>query len=99
MVPSKDLVKDVTHVALAFMNSAAFNADEPPCDWPLFWTVAETRTRFAPGTKIMVAVGGWGDTAGFEVAARDATSRKRWARNIKAMVDSTGADGMRPGMR
>jgi GH18 family chitinase len=93
-VPSKDLVKDVSHVALAFMNSARFNADDPPTEWPLFTTVEKTRSQFGPGTKVMVAIGGWGDTAGFEAAARDEKSRKRWARNVAAMVNATGADGM-----
>jgi GH18 family chitinase len=41
----------------------------------------------------MVAIGGWGDT-GFETAARNETTRKRWARAVGAMVDVTGADGV-----
>ena len=41
----------------------------------------------------MVAIGGWGDTAGFEVAAATAASRKLFAHNVKLMVDATGADG------
>ena len=41
----------------------------------------------------MVAVGGWGDTAGFEVAAATEDARKLFARNVKLMVDATGADG------
>ena len=41
----------------------------------------------------MVAIGGWGDSLGFEVAAATEDSRKLFARNVKAMVDSTGADG------
>ena len=45
----------------------------------------------------MVAIGGWGDTAGFEVAAATATSRKLFAHNVKLMVDATGADGKQHG--
>ena len=41
----------------------------------------------------MVAVGGWGDTAGFEIAAATEDARKLFARNVKIMVDATGADG------
>ena len=41
----------------------------------------------------MVAIGGWGNTAGFEVAAATARSRKLFAHNVKLMVDATGADG------
>ncbi len=41
----------------------------------------------------MVAIGGWGDTAGFEAAAETEVTRKQFARNVRAMVDVTGADG------
>jgi GH18 family chitinase len=41
----------------------------------------------------MVAIGGWGDTEGFEEAARSEEGRRLFARNVKAMVDFTGADG------
>ena len=46
----------------------------------------------------MVAIGGWGDTAGFEVAAATAVSRKLFAHNVKSMVDATGADGKQHGV-
>lgn len=42
----------------------------------------------------MVAIGGWGDTAGFEEAAKTEEGRKRWAGNVGRMVEDTGADGM-----
>ena len=41
----------------------------------------------------MVAIGGWGDTAGFEIAAATDLTRKLFARNLRLMVDATGADG------
>lgn len=41
----------------------------------------------------MVAIGGWGDTESFEVAARTESSRKLFARNVGRMVVETGADG------
>ena len=41
----------------------------------------------------MVAIGGWGDTTGFEIAAATEDRRKLFARNVKLMVDTTGADG------
>lgn len=93
MPPDKSQVADITHVALAFMSPAVFNQEEPRSLWPLFTTVEKARSRFADGTDIMVAVGGWGDTAGFEIAAATEDSRKLFARNIKLMVDATGADG------
>ena len=64
-------------------------------EWPLFTTVAEVRSKFAEGTKIQVAIGGWGNTEGFSTAARTSKSRKLFAENVKAMIDATGADGER----
>lgn len=83
---------DITHVALAFMSPAAFNELEPIA-WPLFTTVEAARSKFVEGTAIMIAIGGWGDTEGFDIAAANEGSRKLFAENIKKMVDATGADG------
>lgn len=41
----------------------------------------------------MIAIGGWGDTAGFSAAALNDTTRKSFAGNIARMVSQTGADG------
>lgn len=89
-------IQDVSHVALAFMRTSLFNelGGEARTQWPLFTTVSHTRTRFAPGTKVLVAVGGWGDTDAFSIAARTDRSRKLFARNVAAMVTVTGADGV-----
>ena len=75
------------------MPSSVFN--EPnPSSFPLFTTVKKVRSQFAKGTAVMVAIGGWGDTAGFSKAAESEASRELFAKNIKAMVDFTGADGI-----
>lgn len=76
------------------MRSEVFNVDKTPDEFPLFTTVDEARSSFSRDTKVMVAIGGWGDTQGFEEAAKSETSRKRWARQVAAMVDATGADGV-----
>ncbi|KAM0262113.1 hypothetical protein ACHAQJ_001854 [Trichoderma viride] len=95
VVPSDDyLVDSITHVILAFMRSAVFNVEKTPAEFPLFTTVDRVRQQFNADTKIMVAIGGWGDSTGFEEAARDDSSRKRWASQVKAMIDMTGADGI-----
>jgi hypothetical protein len=93
VVPDAPLVADVTHVALAFMRSDIFNRQNVT-EWPLFTTVDEVRGKFSPGTKVMVAIGGWGDTQGFSVAAVSEKSRGLFARNVRRMLDDTGADGM-----
>lgn len=41
----------------------------------------------------MWAMGGWGDTEGFGVAARTEESRKLFSRNVKHLLDVTGTDG------
>lgn len=76
------------------MRSDSFNDDQVRESWPLFTTVSETRVKFQEGTKVMVAIGGWGDTAGFSTAAQNRTSQARFARNVAAMVAATGADGV-----
>lgn len=91
-MPQKELISNVTHVALAFMRSEMFNL-EGPTDWPLFTTVVTVRSQFGQGTSIMIAVGGWGDTDGFSKAAATDDSRKLFATNIKKMLEDTGADG------
>ncbi|KAI1262771.1 glycoside hydrolase family 18 protein [Xylariaceae sp. FL1019] len=94
VVPDASLTAPITHVILAFMGSQIFNGDEMSESWPIFMSVEETRSKFHPGTKIMVAIGGWGDTAGFDAAARTEETRARFARNVKNMVHHTGADGV-----
>ncbi|KAL6713633.1 hypothetical protein ACLMJK_009098 [Lecanora helva] len=93
VIPEKSLISEITHVALAFMRPAVFNEAEPS-SFPLFTTVERVRLQFPPEAVIMVAVGGWGDTEGFEVAAATEESRKLFAANVKRMIDVTGADGV-----
>ena len=95
--PDASLVKHISHVALAFLNSALFNGEpiRPGTrQWPLFAPVPSIRSQFTSGTKVLIALGGWGDTAGFEAAAKDDKSRSLWAKNVAVMVEDVGADGM-----
>ncbi|CAK7202210.1 hypothetical protein SEUCBS139899_004932 [Sporothrix eucalyptigena] len=90
----------ITHMALAFMPSSIFNrnsnndADGNPLGWPMFTSIERTRPLVNPKTKLLVAIGGWGDTDGFVKAAKTNLSRERFARNVAAMVEATGADGV-----
>ncbi|KAK3182538.1 hypothetical protein K4F52_006178 [Lecanicillium sp. MT-2017a] len=90
----KDLRQDVTHVILAFLRSDLFNTDQDLGEYSLFTSVDAVRTEFPSSTKVMVAVGGWGDSLGFEEAARSQTTRERWAKRVREMVEATGADGV-----
>ncbi|KAI5917916.1 glycoside hydrolase family 18 protein [Camillea tinctor] len=94
VIPDPSLTMPITHVAMAFMGSSTFNREEGNSTWPLFMTVEEARAQLHPGMKVMVAIGGWGDTAGFDTAARTKESRAKFARNVAAMVHDTGADGV-----
>lgn len=79
---------------MAFMPSGIFNEKDPDLSWPLFLSVDDVRALFRPNTKVMVAIGGWGDTEGFTAAARDEASRQLFAGNVAKMVEATGADGV-----
>jgi GH18 family chitinase len=93
-VPDASLVSEITHVALAFMTPAVFNQPDPAtASFPFFTSVDAIRSKFATSTKVMVAIGGWGDTKGFSIGVATQESRKLFAQNIKQMVESTGADG------
>lgn len=52
------------------------------------------RSRFDNGTKVMIALGGWGDTAGFSAGAADNTSRALYAKNVAEMLHTHGFDGV-----
>lgn len=92
MIPSDEaLITPITHVALAFMRSGLF-LDSSRTAWPSDRSVNSAREAFVEGTKILVAIGGWGDTD-FSIAARNDTSRQSFARNVARMVETTGADG------
>lgn len=97
-MPEQYLVSDITHVALAFMSPTLFNQEQPPSSWPLFTTVEKVRSQFKDETAVMVAVGGWGDTAGFEIAAATEDARRMFAHNVRLMVEETGADGKLHGL-
>ncbi|KAK3346199.1 glycoside hydrolase family 18 protein [Lasiosphaeria hispida] len=93
IAPPIDQLAQVTHVAIAFMSPGVFN-DPARSEWPLFTTVDQVRAQFRSGTKIMVAIGGWGDTHGFSAAALTEETRKTFAKNVAKMVRATGADGV-----
>lgn len=95
-MPHPSLLSSVTHVALAFLSSELFVREDPPgpSGWPLFESVASVRARFPPGTKVLVAIGGWGDDAGFPAAAKTDAARRRFAARVAQMARDTGADGV-----
>jgi GH18 family chitinase len=75
------------------MSPGIFNGPERT-DWPLFTSIDDVRAKFPKEAKILVAIGGWGDTIGFSVAALNDETRKTFAENVASMVATTGADGV-----
>jgi chitinase len=78
---------------MAFAPTKLFNSDSPPSFKP-FEDVDTMRKRFSPDTKVMIAIGGWGDTAGFSEGAKSDKSRERFAKNVASMLDDNGFDGV-----
>lgn len=76
------------------MSSEVFIGEDVPTAWPLFERVQSIRAKFNPQTKVLIAIGGWGDDKGFPLAAQTYASRKRFAGNVAQMVRNTGADGV-----
>ncbi|KAH2923548.1 hypothetical protein KXW25_006412 [Aspergillus fumigatus] len=90
-LPGSDQTQGVTHAIMAFSPSKQFNSDS---SFTPFDTVNNMRKRFAPDTKVMIAIGGWGDTAGFSEGAKDEASRTKYAKNVATMINNLGFDGV-----
>lgn len=89
--PTKDQTAGITHVITAFASTTLFTSD-PPGTYSPFVDVASLRSQFADGTKICMAIGGWGDTAGFSVGQKTDESRKLYAKNVASTLNSLGYD-------
>ncbi|KAI0837170.1 glycoside hydrolase family 18 protein [Hypoxylon sp. FL0890] len=89
--PTKDKTAGITHVITAFASTTLFTSD-PPGTYSPFVDVATLRSQFPDGTKVCMAIGGWGDTAGFSVGQKTDESRKLYAKNVASTLDSLGYD-------
>lgn len=78
---------------MAFAKSDLFNSDSTPQFTP-FEPVSTMRGRLPKDAKVMIAIGGWGDTSGFSEGAKDESSRARYANNVAKMLNSVGFDGV-----
>ncbi|THC93779.1 hypothetical protein EYZ11_006756 [Aspergillus tanneri] len=92
-MPGREKMEGITHAIMAFAEAKLFNSDGGAHYTP-FESVETFRGRFAPDTKVLFAVGGWGDTASFSTGTKDEASRERFARNIAAVVKNGGFDGV-----
>ncbi|OJD19524.1 hypothetical protein AJ78_00495 [Emergomyces pasteurianus Ep9510] len=78
---------------MAYANSSLF-VESPPGEYTPFTPISEIRASFANGTKLLIAIGGLGDTKGFSAGAKDDASRKKYAKNVADMVNKHGFDGV-----
>ncbi|KAL2812439.1 glycoside hydrolase superfamily [Aspergillus cavernicola] len=92
-LPGKNRTQGISHAIMAFANSTLFNSDVPEPFKP-FEPVSTMRNRFPRDTKVLIAIGGWGDTSGFSEAAKTESSRERYAKNVATMLVSAGFDGV-----
>ncbi|KAI1106242.1 glycoside hydrolase family 18 protein [Jackrogersella minutella] len=90
-LPGKNVTAGITHVVMAFANSSLF-AEETAGTYEPFMPVGDVRALFDNGTQVGIALGGWGDTAGFSLGAKTEQSRKTYAQNVAAMASDLGFD-------
>ncbi|KAH8843649.1 hypothetical protein MCOR27_010991 [Pyricularia oryzae] len=88
--PNKTLTAGITHVITAFAQSDLFLNSSGK--YEPFKPISEIRGMFNNGTKVCMAIGGWGDNVGFSKAALTDESRKEFAKNVAATVDRLGYD-------
>ena len=77
----------IDHIVLAFAyanNTAGFQPKVP---------ISTVRSEY-PNAKVMIAVGGWGDTVGFTQISKTSDGITRFANDVKTMLQNTGADGV-----
>lgn len=89
--PNKTMTAGINYVITAFANSSLFTTT-PAGTYTPFMDLAKVRSMFDQGTKVCMAIGGWGDNAGFDQALRDASSIKLFAKNVAATLDRLGYD-------
>ena len=88
-LPPKDVTAGVTHVITAFAPSTTFNSGSA---YTPFMPLDQVRALFDPNTKVCMAIGGWGDTAGFSQGAVSDQTRKTYAKNVASALDTLGYD-------
>lgn len=92
-LPAKDQTGGVDCAIVAFANSSLF-ASDPPGDFKPFMSAEDVKAKVNPDAKVLFAIGGWGDTAGFSAGAKDDGTRELYAKNIAAAVDKHKFDGV-----
>lgn len=89
--PNETVTAGITHVITAFANSSLFVTD-PGGIYTPFMDLADIRGLFDDDIELCMGIGGWGDTAGFGMAARNLTMMRRFARNVADTLDRLDYD-------
>ena len=84
---SPDTRAGIDHVIVAFAMANSTATFQPKTPISIF------RSEF-PNAKIMIAIGGWGDTIGFTEATKTDAGITKFANDIQTMLHTTGADGV-----
>ncbi|EGR51275.1 glycoside hydrolase family 18 [Trichoderma reesei QM6a] len=88
-LPDHSVTAGVTHVTTAFADSVIFNSGT----WySPFMAPDQVRSLFDTGTKLCLAVGGWGQSAGFDAAAKTDETRQLYAKNVADTIKNLGYD-------
>ncbi|KAI1284402.1 glycoside hydrolase family 18 protein [Xylaria sp. FL0933] len=89
--PSKSITTGITHVITAFADPLLFTTN-PAGPYTPFVDPSGLRASFDEGTKMCLAVGGWGFTAGFSAGQKTEETRALFAKNVAAFLDAHGYD-------
>ncbi|CAD6504078.1 BgTH12-05815 [Blumeria graminis f. sp. triticale] len=92
-VPNNTVNAGIDHVITAFANSSLFTTS-PAGEYVPFLDIPTVRSKFDNGTKVLIAIGGWSDTAGFSIGSATEASRKLFAANIASLLDQFDFDGV-----
>ena len=89
VLPPKEITAGVTHVITAFAPSDTFTSGS---SYTPFMPLDQVRALFDEGTKVCMAIGGWGDTSGFSAGSATEETRQTYAKNVAAAVEQLGYD-------
>ncbi|TWU73577.1 hypothetical protein ED733_004655 [Metarhizium rileyi] len=88
-LPPKNVTSGINYVMVAFAPSTIFNSNS---SYEPFMPLNKVRALFDNGTKVCMAVGGWGDTTGFSAGTATEETRKTYAKNVADAVKNLGYD-------
>lgn len=87
--PAKDVTAGINYVITAFAPSTTFTSGS---SYQPFMPLDQIRALFDKGTKVCMAVGGWGDTSGFSAGAATEETRNTYAKNLATTLTNLGYD-------